>query len=118
MKLEHTQQNSSLTVYLRLLRYVKPYIGFFVLSIVGFLIFGATEPAQAKLLGAMIEAVQNKDANARYYIPAALIGLYIARGVGSFLGTYYLSLVSTRLVHDLRTATFNHCLAASAQSLF
>ncbi len=111
MKLDRTQPPaSSLDAYLRLLRYIKPYWGYFALSIVGFLIFSATEPAQAKLLGMMIAAVQNKDSDARFYIPAMLIGLYVIRGVGTFLGAYYLSLVSNKIVHDLRTETFNHIM--------
>ncbi len=111
MKLDHTQPPaSSFDAYLRLLRYIKPYWGYFALSIFGFLIFSATEPAQAKLLGMMIAAVQSKDSEARFYIPAMLIGLYVIRGVGTFLGAYFLSMVSTKIVHDLRTETFNHIM--------
>jgi len=110
MKLEAARTDTGLAAYFRLLRYVKPYSGYFALSILGFLIFGATEPAQAKLLGMMIAAIQNKDADARFYLPAALVGLYIIRGIGSFLGAYFLAQVSTRLVHDLRVATFNRVI--------
>ncbi len=88
----------------------RPYIGLFALSIVGFLVFGTTEPAQAKLLGVLIEAVQTKDFDARFYIPALLTGLYVVRGIASFAGTYFLSVVSNRVVHDLRTSVFNHIM--------
>ncbi|HET8710393.1 MAG TPA: lipid A export permease/ATP-binding protein MsbA [Spongiibacteraceae bacterium] len=110
MKLEEQVEHNRLRVYLRLLSYVRPYAGLFALSIVGFLIFGATEPLQAKLLGVFVKAVQGKDYNARFYIPALLIGLYIVRGIGSFVGSYYLSKVSNNVVHDLRTETFSHVL--------
>ena len=74
MKIERqAAEQSRLRVYLRLLSYVRPYAGLFVLSIVGFLVFGATEPMQAKLLGVLIKAVQAKDYDARFYIPALLI---------------------------------------------
>lgn len=111
MKLDRTiPPPSSFAAYLRLLQYVKPYWAYFAASIIGFLLFAATEPAQARLLGKMIAAVQQKDADARFYLPAALVGLYIIRGIGSFLGTYYLSAVSSKIVHDLRTETFNHIM--------
>lgn len=110
LKFERHKPQSGLKVYLRLLSYVRPHIGLFLLSVLGFLMFGLTEPAQAKLLGVLIKAVQNKDYDARYYIPAALVGLYIMRGIGSFLGSYFLSVVSTRVVHALRTQTFNHIM--------
>lgn len=116
MKLDHTQPPAnSLTVYLRLLRYVKPYWPLFALSLIGFAIFGSTEAAQAKLLGMMIKAVQNKDSNARFFLPAALVGIYMVRGIGSFLGVYFLSSVATKLVNDLRIATFNHILYLPTQ---
>ncbi|MDB6060255.1 MAG: msbA [Verrucomicrobiaceae bacterium] len=110
MKIERQAEQGRLRVYLRLLSYVRPYAGVFAISIIGFLIFGATEPAQAKLLGILIEAVQAKDYDARFYIPAALVGLYIIRGIASFAGTYYLSVVSNRVVHDLRTKVFAHIM--------
>jgi ATP-binding cassette, subfamily B, bacterial MsbA len=110
MKPERSDSPSRLQVYLRLLTYVKPYSGLFLLSILGFLAFGATEPLQAKLLGVFVEAVQEKDYDARFYIPALLIGLYIVRGVASFVGSYYLSVVSNRVVHDLRTQIFSHVI--------
>jgi len=110
MKLEHVESQSRLQVYLRLLAYVKPYSGLFLISILGFLAFGATEPLQAKLLGVFVQAVQSKDYDARFYIPAMLIGLYIVRGISSYVGSYYLSVVSNRVVHDLRTQTFNHVI--------
>lgn len=110
MKLEQSGSQNRLQVYLRLLAYVKPYTGLFLISILGFLAFGATEPLQAKLLGVFVKAVQTKDYDARFYIPAALIGLYIVRGISSYVGSYYLSVVSNRVVHDLRTHTFNHVI--------
>ena len=36
--------------------------------------------------------------------------LYVVRGIASFVGSYYLSVVSNRVVHDLRTAVFNHIM--------
>ncbi len=110
MKFERAPSQSRFRVYLRLLAYVKPYAGLFVLSVIGFLAFAATEPMQAKLLGVLIEAVQVKDFDARFYIPAQLIGLYIVRGIASYVGTYYLSRVSNNVVHDLRTQMFNHII--------
>ena len=44
---EHT---SSLKIYFRLLSYVKPYAGIFLLSIVGFVIFASTQPMLAGIL--------------------------------------------------------------------
>lgn len=97
-------------IYLRLLAYLKPYVGVFALSLLGFLVFGLTEPAQAKMLGIFTDAVQSKDLNARYYIPLMLIGLYVLRGASSYVGAYCLAKVSNSIVHDMRTQVFNHVI--------
>lgn len=110
MKLETTIEQNRIQVYLRLLAYLKPYVGIFALSLVGFMVFGLTEAAQAKVLGIFTEAVQNKDLNARYFIPPLMIGLYVVRGLCSYIGTYYLSKVSNSVVHDLRTQAFEHVI--------
>ena len=110
MKADAPIESSRLQVYFRLLSYLKPYIGIFALSLFGFLIFGLTEPLQAKMLGVFTHAVQTKDHNARYYIPLMLIGLYFLRGVSSFIGAYSLSKVSNGIVHDLRMQAFEHVI--------
>jgi ATP-binding cassette, subfamily B, bacterial MsbA len=110
MKLETAIEQNRFQVYRRLLSYLKPYTGIFALSLIGFMAFGATEPLQAKMLGVFTKAVQSKDINARYYIPLLLIGLYLLRGVSSYIGTYCLSKVSNGIVHDLRTQAFQHVM--------
>lgn len=99
-----------LAVYLRLLRYLVPYLGPFIVSIAGWMVFAATQPAAAKLLEVLVNAIENKDFDARYYIPPAVVGLYFIRGVGSFLGTYFMALVSNRVVQGLRMDVFGHIM--------
>lgn len=41
-----------------------------------------------------------------WVVPAALIGLFLFRGVTTFIGTYALSYVAQRVLHDLRNAMF------------
>ncbi len=110
MNSDTSTEHSRLKVYFRLIAYLKPYIGVFALSLGGFLVFGLTEPLQAKMLGVFTEAVQSKDYDARYYIPLMLIGLYVIRGISSFIGTYSLSKVSNGVVHDLRVQAFQHVI--------
>ncbi|HCS25995.1 MAG TPA: lipid A export permease/ATP-binding protein MsbA [Spongiibacteraceae bacterium] len=97
-------------IYMRLLKYLKPLIPAFALSIVGYMIFAATTPAQAKLLELLVDAIENKDHDARYYIPPAIAGVYLLRGVGTFLGSYFMALVGTRIVTMLRTEIFEHLM--------
>ncbi len=53
---EHT---SSLKIYFRLLSYVKPYVGIFLLSIIGFVIFASTQPMLAGILKYFVDGLSN-----------------------------------------------------------
>ncbi|MDD7804239.1 MAG: lipid A export permease/ATP-binding protein MsbA [Endozoicomonas sp. (ex Botrylloides leachii)] len=99
---------SSLNIYLRLLSYVKPYWAFFVLSIVGYILFALSQPAVAKLLEYFVNVLDGASNIAIYWIPIAMLVLALIRGIGSFLGNYYLSKVAMSVVHDLRCLMFNH----------
>lgn len=106
----NTNESSGFDVYLRLLKYLKPLWLSFALSIIGFMLFAASQPALAKLMGVIVNAIEAKDADARYYVPALLIAIYIVRGIGTFMGTYFMAVVANRVVHSLRTETFSHIM--------
>jgi subfamily B ATP-binding cassette protein MsbA len=105
-----------------LLGYVRPYIGLFLLSILGFLIFASTQPMLAYILKYFVDGLSNPEASLfppNDYLPSLpllqavplLIVLIAAwQGLGSFLGNFFLAQVSLGLVHDLRVALFNKLL--------
>ncbi|MCG8313031.1 MAG: ATP-binding cassette domain-containing protein [Pseudomonadales bacterium] len=95
-------------MYLRLLSYLKGKIGYFALSIFGFLIFGATQPMLAKLMELVIDSIQNKNADARWLLPALALSVYLFRGIGSFIGSYFNTVVGAGVVRDLKLQTFQH----------
>lgn len=116
------EQDSSLKIYFRLLGYVKPYIGIFLLSIVGFVIFASTQPMLAGILKYFVDGLSNPEAvlfpNVPYLqdlqllvaVPLLIIMIAAWQGLGSFLSNYYLAKVSLGLVHDLRVELFNKLL--------
>ena len=103
-------QESLGQTYIRLLSMLKPYLHLIIASFIGFGLFAASQPALAKLAEILVNALEQKDADARWYIPAWIIGIYVVRGIGSFLGSYYLSASTQSLVHTLRTQVFDHIL--------
>lgn len=98
---------SSLKVYARLLEYIKPHWKIFALSLFGFLIFASTQPMFAALMKYMIDALDNNQQNAIYWIPLASVAIVLIRGIGSFLGSYFIALVSNNVVHTLRCQLFD-----------
>ncbi len=105
-----SNNKSGLQVYLRLLSYVKPYWKMFALSVLGYLLYSGTQPALAWMTGWLADAIYNKDAMAKYLIPLALLGIYLARGLGSFIGNYFLAKVSFSVVKNLRFELFNRLI--------
>ena len=116
------EQTSSLKIYFRLLSYVKPYIGIFLLSIVGFVIFASTQPMLAGILKYFVDGLSDpqavlfpdvpylKDMQLLQAVPLLIILIAAWQGLGSFPGNYYLAKVSLGLVHDLRVELFNKLL--------
>lgn len=108
-------KSSGLQVYLRLLTYVKPHWKFFALSILGYLMYSGTQPALAWITGWLTKAVYEPDDYSKFLIPLSLLGIYLIRGAGSFIGNYFLAKVSQRVVHTLRCEMFNHQLCLPNQ---
>lgn len=102
------------SAYKRLLTYVLQHSGAFCLSIVGFILFALTQPAFASLMEYMVDSVETSDGGARTIIPMAVLGIFLVRGIGFFLGNYGITYVARRVIHQLRLAIFDHLLVLPA----
>ena len=99
---------SSAKVYFRLLGYLRSSWFYVLLSIVGYLMYSVMEPALAALLKHIVDVVSNnKVSESRLVIPAAILGVFIVRGIGTFLGSYFMAKVANQVVFDLRTKMFD-----------
>ena len=119
---DKTPVSTSLKIYFRLLSYVKPYVGYFGLSIVGYVIFASTQPMLAGILKYFVDGLSNpqavlfptvpylQDLELLQAVPLLIVMIAAWQGLGSFLGNFYLAKVSLSLVHDLRTALFDSLL--------
>ena len=122
MSKQEQQSTSGVKIYFRLLSYIKPYIGMFAISIVGFLIFASTSPMLGYVLKYFVDGLANPDAvlfpgvtwladvRLLQAVPLLIVIIAVWQGVGSFLGNFYLAKVSLGLVHDLRVQLFNSLL--------
>ena len=97
---------SGFKVYLRLLQYVKPHWKIFVLSIIGYLMYSSSQPLLATMAGWLADAVYTRENSAVYLIPLALLGIYFLRGLGSFIGNYFIAKVSLSIVRTMRNDLF------------
>ena len=113
-----SSSTSSLRLYLRLLGYLRPMLGWFAISLLGFVIFASAQPMLASVLKYFVDGIttpsgstlQNLPLNGRldltYAVPLMMVLIVFWQGIGSFLGNYYLARVSLGLINDLRRALF------------
>ena len=101
-----SSQQSSWTLYKRLLRYVRPYWHGFVFSFVGFGIYGASQAASAKWLEMVVDAVEAENFDQRYLLAFMVLGIFASRGFGTFIGTYSIAYIARQVIHGLRVDLF------------
>ena len=114
--------SSSLSLYLRLLAYVRPYVGWFAVSILGYVIFASSQPMLASVLKYFVDGLADPTAatlagvpllgrlQMMHAVPLLIVLIAAWQGLGSFLGNYFLARVATGVVHDLRVALFDSLL--------
>ena len=99
---------SSVQLYLRLLRYVRPYWAVFTTSILAMVVVAATEPALPALAKPFLDAsFVDKDLSIMRWAPAVIIGLFALRGVMSFISDYCVHWTAQKVVADLRNRMFS-----------
>lgn len=103
---------SSKDLYLRLLRYARPYLKVFAVSLLAMIIAAGTEPAFARLMKPLVDGNFSKSTNTNLMlVPAMIVGLFLLRAVASFINDYASSWLSSRIVLDLRMAMFDRLLS-------
>ena len=123
------EQKSDLAIYRRLLTYVLPYWAAFLISIVGFLVYSLSNVSFVWLISYIVDSLQSGaapmatevkqylstilgeegDLN-RTLIPVLIVLIATTRGLGAFVGNYFIAYVSNNLVHNLRQELFDRLL--------
>lgn len=92
--------------YRRVLSYLRPFVGYFAIAFFGYALFAISQPGFAVLMEAFVRALDGELVDGLYLIPLACIAIALLRGVGSYLGTYYMSKASANVVHNIRCELF------------
>ncbi|WP_423759994.1 lipid A export permease/ATP-binding protein MsbA [Burkholderia sp. NLJ2] len=107
---------SPVTVLKRLWPYIRPLIGIVVLAVMTMGVVAATEAGIPALLKPLLDhgfGVHGSD-SAKWYVPIAVIGLALVRGVSQYASNYLLNYVSNRILLQLRLEMFQRMLHTSA----
>ena len=118
-------------LYKRLLGFV-PNWGHFAVSVLGFILYAVAAALLADLLQLIIDTAggqlnigtgiatefltqvvgsrEQLQLNARWLIPLLMVAVITLRGVGFFLGNYYINSVARCLIHSMRCKVFDRLL--------
>ncbi|MFQ3216854.1 lipid A export permease/ATP-binding protein MsbA [Paraperlucidibaca sp.] len=108
-------ETTSWESYKRLLGYTRKHWKIFLFAVFGFILNAQTEWAAAQLLKYIITAIQDQDQASKNMFPVLIITLFLVRGIGSFIGTYYMSLISRNIVYALRIELFDRLMTLPAR---
>ena len=90
----------------RLFSYTFRFKFSFFVSIIGFLMFAAADIAAVEWIRRIIEFINSDKTDFSIYLVLALIFIALGRGIGFFIGNYFMSRVGFGIVHDLRSELF------------
>jgi subfamily B ATP-binding cassette protein MsbA len=100
----------------RLIGHVRPYWRVFAIGVLGMVLTAATEPALPWLFKVLLDDGFGKDAPSwlTWGLPLALVGMFVARGVFTFVMNYAMAWVGQRVLADLRRQMFDRLIELPA----
>ena len=90
----------------RLLGYTFRYKWSFFIAVLGFISFAFADIAAVEWIRRIISFVNSEEDNFNSLLALSLIFIALGRGIGFFIGNYFMSKVGFGIVHDLRAELF------------
>ena len=90
----------------RILSYTYRYRWSFIISVLGFISFALADIAAVEWIRRIITYINSDDDSLNTILAMSLIFIAIIRGLGFFIGNYFMSKVGFGIVHDLRAELF------------
>jgi subfamily B ATP-binding cassette protein MsbA len=103
--------NDGVQVYRRLLAYAIPYWKLIIFVAIGLAVTASTEPLFAWVMKPLLdEAILDKNAEVIQWVPLAILGIFLVRGLASFFATYYVTYIGRAITKEFRQAVFQKLL--------
>ena len=97
----------------RLFGYARPYRRLTALAFVGMVLYAIGSTGLTMIIKPIVDRTLPSKQNLAL-MAWAIVGLYLVKGLGSYLSSYLLADVGQRVVMDLRNALYKHILGQSA----
>ncbi|MDQ7015098.1 MAG: lipid A export permease/ATP-binding protein MsbA [Gammaproteobacteria bacterium] len=108
MASSETAPSQGLNTYRRLLSYVAGRWRYFGISVLGLAVYAATDTAFAALMKPLLDgSFVERDPEVIFWLPLALMGVFVARGVAGFFATYFMAYVGWHIIKQLRQQMFH-----------
>ncbi|NOT27040.1 MAG: lipid A export permease/ATP-binding protein MsbA [Acidobacteria bacterium] len=101
-----------MNVFLRLLEYARPYRARLLAALAAMVLYGAASAGVAALIQPIFDEVLPSRENL-VPIAAAILGVYLVKGIAAYLSGYLMTDVGQRVVRDIRNVLFRHILGQS-----
>ena len=106
---------SSLAVYRRLLSFTRPYRAGFIAALVAMVVAALTEPLFPALMKPLLdEGFVENTSFPLWFVPVALIAIFLVRGTASFTSNYALAWVANHVLVDVRSQMFERVMRLPA----
>ena len=101
------------TTLRRLFRYAAPYSGRLTWALAGMIVYAVGSAGLAYLIKPIFDNLLPKQQDVAW-TAWAIVGVYVLKGIGSYVSSYLMADVGQRVVMDLRNALYRHILDQSA----
>ena len=112
-RLRHVNFVTQHTPLARLFRYAKPYRGRLAWAVLGMLVYALGSAGLAVLIKPIVDRTLPSKQDLAL-MAGGIVGLYLIKGIGSYVSSYLMADVGQRVVMDLRNALYRHILGQSA----
>jgi len=101
----------SWSIYRRLLKYARPYLGVFLIGVLGSILFAGSNASLAYLVKTFMHgAFLDKSPEILWQVPLGVVAIFTLRGIGDYVQSYYPSWVGRQVIKGLRHDVFSHYL--------
>jgi subfamily B ATP-binding cassette protein MsbA len=97
----------------RLFSYARPYRGRMMAAVAAMLVYAIGDAGQALLVKPIVDRTLTLADNVTL-VAWGIVGVYLIKGVGSYISSYLMTGVGQRVVMDIRNALYRHILGQSA----
>jgi len=95
----------------RLFGMLGPYKKRLLVALLGMIVTAATEPMFPAVMRLLLDkGFAGKPSFSLWLVPVAIIGIFVLRGISTFMTTYTMTWITSRLLSTLRQKMFNRML--------